>query len=122
MPRRDLEALLAYLTENSGRFSLEALRAQIVKAGHSPAAADRALRTFQGVEPRPEPPSWPGVVAVTVVDSALVGLAVLLFSSSQKEGGCITVALLPILCLTEFVAGLGLLASTSQGHRRLGNA
>lgn len=122
MLRRDLETLLAYLAENAGRYSLDALRAQMVKAGHSPAAADRAVRTFQGVEPQPEPPSWPGVVAVTAADAALVGLAVLLFSNAHKQGGCVTVALLPILCLAEFVVGLGLLASTSQKQRRLGNA
>lgn len=94
----------------------------MVKAGHSPAAADRALRTFQGIEPRPEPAIWPGVVGVTAANFALVGLAVLLFSNAHKQGGCITVALLPILCLAEFVVGLGLLASASPDHRRLGNA
>jgi hypothetical protein len=111
MPRRDLAALLAYLAENSGRFPLDALRAQMVKAGHSPAAAERALRVYQGTEPPPEPRVWPGAVTVAVLDFALVGLFAWLFSHEHKQAGCSMLGLLPVLCLLEFVVGLALLAS-----------
>ena len=119
MPRRDLEALLAYLAENAGRFPLDALRAQMVKAGHSPAAAERALRVYQGTEPPPDPPAWPGAVTVAVVDCALVGLFAWSFTHEHKQLGCSVLGLLPVLCLLEFVVGLALLASDRS---RIGKA
>ena len=45
MSRRDLDSLLSYLRDNSSRFPVEALRAQMVKAGHEPAAVERARTT-----------------------------------------------------------------------------
>ena len=115
MSRRNLAALLAYLADNAGRFSLDTLRGQMVKAGHSPAAAERAIRIFQGAEPPPDPPSWPGAVAVAAFDLVLVGLFAWLFTHAHKQGGCVILSLLPLLCLLEFVVGLTLIAS---GDRR----
>ncbi|HEX4963011.1 MAG TPA: hypothetical protein VF173_19425 [Thermoanaerobaculia bacterium] len=120
MPRRDLDALLTYLRENAGRFSLEALRAQMVKAGHKPEAIERALRVFQGTEPPPDPPSWPGAVVVAAADLLLVALFAWLFTHAHKQGGCAILGLLPVLCLLEFVVGLTLLASADR--QRLGRA
>ena len=120
MSRRDLDALLAYLTENAGHFSLDALRAQMVKAGHKPASVELALRVFQGTEPPPDPPSWPGAVTVAVVDLVLVGLFAWLFTHAHKQSGCAIIGLLPVLCLLEFIVGLTLLAS--GGRQRLGRA
>jgi len=120
MPRRDLESLLAYLRENSSRFSLETLRAQMVKAGHKPEAVERALRVFQGTEPPPDPPSWPWAVAVAFVDLVMVGLFAWLFTHGYKSVGCSVIGLLPVLCLLEFVVGLTLLAS--RDRQRLGRA
>lgn len=120
MPRRDLDSLLAYLRENSSRFPLESLRAQMVKAGHKPEAVERALRVFQGTEPPPDPPSWPWAVGVAFVDLAMVGLFAWLFTHGYKSGGCSVIGLLPVLCLLEFVVGLTLLAS--RDRQRLGRA
>jgi hypothetical protein len=120
MPRRDLDSLLAYLRENSGRFSLDTLRAQMAKAGHKPEAVERALRVFQGTEPPPDPPSWPWVLVVAFVDLALVGLFAWLFTHGYKQAGCSVIGLLPVLCLLEFVVGLTLLAS--RDRQRLGRA
>ncbi|MEA2602699.1 MAG: hypothetical protein QOF89_3691 [Acidobacteriota bacterium] len=121
MSRRNLEALLAYLAENAGRFSIDALRAQMVKAGHRPDAVERALRVYQGTEPPPDPPAWPGAVMVAIVDLVLVGLFAWLFTHAHKQSGCVILSLLPVLCLLQFVVGLTLLAST-DGRRRLGTA
>jgi hypothetical protein len=120
MGRRDLDSLLSYLRENSSRFSPEALRAQMVKAGHKPEAVERALRVFQGTEPPPDPPSWPWAMVVAFVDLAMVGLFAWLFTHGYKQGGCSIIGLLPVLCLLEFVVGLTLLAS--RDRQRLGRA
>lgn len=63
MNDRQLEAVLAYLNENSGRYSLEALRRQLLQTGYDPATVDRAVATFQGETFQGEvPPSeGPGV-------------------------------------------------------------
>jgi hypothetical protein len=121
MSRRNLEALLAYLAENAGRFSMDALRGQMVKAGHRPDTVERAIRIFQGTEPPPDPPAWPGAVIVAAVDLVLVGLFAWLFTHAHKQSGCVILSLLPVLCLLEFVVGLTLLASMN-GRRRLGQA
>ncbi len=121
MSRRNLEALLAYLAANSGLFSLDALRAQMVKAGHRPDAVERAIRVYQGNEPPPDPPAWPGAVGVAAADLVLVGLFAWLFTHAHKQSGCIILSLLPVLCLLEFVVGLTLLAAMDE-RRRLGKA
>jgi hypothetical protein len=121
MSRRNLEALLAYLAENAGRFSMDALRAQMVKAGHRPDAVERAIRVYQGTEPPPDPPAWMGAVIVAVADLVLVGLFAWLFTNAHKQSGCVILSLLPVLCLLEFVVGLTLLAAV-DGRRRLGKA
>jgi len=46
MPDRNVEALLAYLRQNSGRFTLEALELQMHAAGHTPATVQAALDRF----------------------------------------------------------------------------
>jgi hypothetical protein len=120
MSRRDLDSLLSYLRENSGRFPLNTLQAQMVKAGHKPEAVERALRVFQGTEPPPDPPTWPWTVLVAFVDLVLVGLFAWLFTHGYKQSGCSIIGLLPVLCLLEFVVGLTLLAS--GGRQRLGRA
>ena len=120
MSRRDLDSLLSYLRDNSSRFPVEALRAQMVKAGHEPAAVERALRVFQGAEPPPDPPSWPWAVVVAFVDLLMVGLFAWLFTHGHKQSGCSVLGLLPVLCLLEFIVGLTLLAS--RDRQRLGRA
>lgn len=118
MSRRDFDALLAYLTENSSRFPREALRAQMLKAGHPAADADRAIAVFEGRMPPPEPPVWPAVLFVALVDFALAGLCAFLFSRyGTGQVSCSAVVLVPAVYLTELGAGLVALAS---GKDRLG--
>lgn len=121
MFRRNLASLLAYLAENAGHFSLDVLRAQMVKAGHRPDAVERAIRVYQGVEPPPDPPAWPGAAAVALADLLLVGLFAWLFTHAHKQSGCVILSLLPVLCLLEFVVGLTLLAA-ADGRRTVGKA
>jgi len=42
-----LQTALAYLNENSGRYSLEALRGQLLQTGYDPVTVDRAIRACQ---------------------------------------------------------------------------
>jgi hypothetical protein len=120
MSRRDLDSLLVYLAENAGQYSMDALRAQIVKAGHSPANADRAIAVFQGRAPRPEPSIWPPALLVALADSALALLcAALLSRGGGREVACSAVALVTGLYLAELFASVILLAA---GKERWGRA
>ena len=120
MRRRDLEALLAYLRENSASYSLESLRAQIVKAGHAPADADRAIAVFEGKAPRSEPAVWGPALLAALVDLALAFLCYELFSRhGAGKASCSAVALVPGLYLTQLFASIILLAG---GKERWGRA
>jgi hypothetical protein len=120
MSRRDLDALLAYLAENGGRYPREALRAQILKAGHPAPDADRALAVFEGRMAPPAPPLWPAVLFVALFDFALAALCVLLFQS-QGAGrlSCSALVLVPAAYLAELAGGLIALAANKE---RLGRS
>jgi hypothetical protein len=120
MSRRDLDALLTYLQENSGRFPLERLRDRILQAGHPPTTADLAIDVFQGRLPPPEPTVWPLALIVTAIDFALAGLCALLFSQAEKSLACSALALLPVIYFGEFLAGIALLSSRDRGQYRRG--
>jgi len=120
MSRRDLKALLAYLRENSGQYSIESLRAQMVKAGHVPADADRAIAVFQGRGPRPEPAVWGPALLVAVADFALGFVCYELFSRyGAGKVACSAAVLAPGIYLVEGVASLILFAA---GKERWGRA
>jgi hypothetical protein len=120
MSRKDLDSLLAYLAENSGRHSIEALQGQILKAGHSPADADRAIAVYQGRMPPPEAPVWWPALLVAVVDFALGFLCYELFSrQGTGKVSCAALALIPGLYLAELLASFILLAG---GKERWGRA
>jgi len=118
--KKDLQALLAYLRDNSGQYPLGSLRSQMVKAGHVPAEVDHAIAVFEGKALPPEPPVWPAVLFVVLFDCALAGLCALLFSRyGTGQVSCSALVLVPAVYLTELVAGLISLAS---GKERLGRA
>ena len=120
MHDKDLKALLAYLKENSARYSVDALRAQMVKAGHSPAEAEEAIAVFQGRLRPPEGPAWPLAVGIALFDFLLAWILVTLF---QRQGAgrisCGSAALLPLIYLGQVVAGVTALAA---GRDRQGRA
>lgn len=112
MSRRDLEALLAYLAENAGRFSIDSLRAQMVKAGHAPAEADRAISVFQGRAPVPGQPAWTIVLGVALVNLALAASGFGLFSRyGMGQASCSALVLVPAVYLAELFGGLIFLGS-----------
>jgi peptidoglycan/LPS O-acetylase OafA/YrhL len=119
MPDENLEIMLSYLRENSGRYSLEALRGQLLAAGHSPEAADQAIAELRAQSPPPEPSSWRLALLVAVVDLTLLGVVVaMLFPGPSEPLLTILLAGLPALYLIQFVAGAVMLALPAR--RRLG--
>jgi len=120
MSRRDLEALLGYLRENSGLYPMEALRVQILRAGHAPADADRAIAIFQGRASRDEPSIWLPSLLVALIDSALALLCYELFHRyGAGKASCSTVAVIPALYLTELLASLILFAAGKERWGRV---
>lgn len=120
MSRRDLDSLLAYLAENAGQYSMDALRSQIVKAGHSPAEADRAIAVFQGKVPRSEPAVWGPALLVALADLALAFVCYELFSrNGAGKVPCSALALISGLYLAQLFASVILLAG---GKERWGRA
>jgi hypothetical protein len=120
MHEKDLKALLAYLKENAPRYSVDTLRAQMVKAGHSPEEADQAIAVFQGRLRPPEGPAWPLAVGVALLDFLLAWLLVILFQRlGTGKVSCGAAALLPLIYLGQIVAGVAALAA---GRDRQGRA
>jgi len=112
MYKRDLNTLITYLNENSEIYSLEALRGQMVKAGHAPAEADQAIAVFQGRAPAPPRPVWWIVLGVALFNVALAGLGFGLFSRyGMGEAACSALVLVPAIYLAELFGGLILLGS-----------
>ena len=113
MPEENLETMLAYLREHSRRYSLEALRGQLLAAGHSPEAADRAIAEFRAQAPPPEKPAWRLALLVAAVDLAVLGVIVALaFLEPNLPDFFVGVVVfgLPVLCLAEIVGGAVMLA------------
>jgi hypothetical protein len=120
MHDKDLKALLAYLKENAPRYPVDALRAQMVKAGHSPAEAEEAIAVFQGRLRPPEGPAWPLAVGIALLDFLLSWLLVTLFQRlGTGKVSCGAAALLPLIYLGQVVAGVTALAA---GRDRQGRA
>jgi hypothetical protein len=120
MRQRDLEALLAYLKENSHSYPMDSLRAQMVKAGHSLAGADRAIAVFQGKALRREPAVWGPAFLLAFADLALAFLCYTLLSRyGAGKVSCSAAALVPGLYLTELFASFILLAGGKERWGRI---
>src|SRR3954453_17208472 len=70
-----LDPIFNYLREHSGRYSLSALREQLLQTGYDPAEEDRAIAVFQE---QPTPPAsrqrvWPWALLVLAINAAMGG-------------------------------------------------
>ncbi|HEV2856489.1 MAG TPA: hypothetical protein VHC97_27120 [Thermoanaerobaculia bacterium] len=120
MHETDLKSLLSYLKENASLYPLEALRERMVRAGHAPAEADLAIAVFEGKVPPPEPPVWPAVLLVALLDFVLAGACAALFSRrGAGEASCSALVLVPAIYLAELFAGLAFLASGRDRRGRV---
>jgi len=108
MPDPSLDPILAYLREHSGRYSLAALRGQLLQNGYDPATVERAVAVFQDQQPPPVPrqPVWRKALLVLAVNallvSATIGIGVL------KAGETVLTALgftLFLVGCAEFLGG-----------------
>jgi len=120
MDEKDLKALLAYLAENTPRYPLDALRGQIIKAGHAPEEAEQAIAVFQGRLRPPDGPAWPFILLVALLDLGLAwGWVALIERLGAGRVSCGGAMLLPIVYLGEVFWGL---AAMAQGKDRLARA
>jgi hypothetical protein len=119
MDEKDLKALLAYLKENASRYSLDALRAQMAKAGHAPDEVEQAVAVFEGRLRPPEPPAWPLAIGVALLDLLLAwGLAALFQRLGTGRVSCAAAVLLPMIYLGEILAGVIALAAGRDRQAR----
>lgn len=121
-----LQPLIAYLQQHRGQFNDEALRRQLVEAGHAPALVDEALRRV-GPNASPRPPAWPigvlimlaNLVAIPAMGLGLLWLATQSPSPVGAVLGWLSLGVGPVTLLAEALAGSWL----ARGPReRLGRA
>jgi hypothetical protein len=119
-----LDPVLAYLREHSGRFSLGALREQLLQNGYDPATVDRAIAVFQD-QPDPLAPRWrfgPWVLLIATFNSVLaIVLTMTLGGSPSEQQYWIfgPVAFAFMICLGEFF--IVILLKIPRDTRRLGD-
>jgi hypothetical protein len=96
-----LDPVLAYLREHSGRFSLGALREQLLQNGYDPATVDRAIAVFQDQQPPPvtRQPVWRRALQVAAVNAVLTAIVIGIGASGSNE------TVLTALGFTLFLVG-----------------
>jgi len=104
-----LEKVLAYLNEQSGRYSLEALRGQLLQSGYDPATVDQAIQIHQGRSPAP-PRTRIGrkILLVMAVNAVLAAIAIGIGSLPKISQEVVTVLAsgLFLIGCAEFLVGL----------------
>jgi hypothetical protein len=120
MHEKDLKSLLVYLRENEPRYSLDSLRAQMVKSGHAPDEVEQAIAVFQGRLRPPEAPAWPLAVGVALLDLLLAwGMAALFRRLGTGRVSCAAAVLLPMIYLGQVLAGVMALAANRDRQARV---
>jgi hypothetical protein len=120
MHDKDLKALLAYLKENEPRYSLDALRAQMLKSGHAPDEVEQAIAVFQGHLRPPEAPAWPLAIGVALLDLLLAwGMFALFRRLGTGRISCAAAVLLPMIYLGQVLAGVMALAANRDRRARV---
>jgi hypothetical protein len=81
-----LDPIFAYLREHSGRYSLSALREQLLQTGYDRAEVDRAIAIYQQENPPTAPlPVWPKALQVVGINIVLGLLVIPAMSSARGE-------------------------------------
>src|SRR3954452_18527844 len=81
-----LDPIFAYLREHSGRYSLSALREQLLQTGYDPAEVDRAVAIYQQEDPpKLSPPVWPKALLVAGANVLLVIFGILALISDYRH-------------------------------------
>ena len=103
-----LEPILAYLREHSGRYSLAALREQLLQNGYDPATVDRAIAVFQDQQPPPviRQPVWRKALQVAAVNAVLTAVVIWIGSLGVGENALAALGYtLFLLGCAEFLGG-----------------
>ena len=99
-----LDPILAYLREHSDRYSLAALRRQLLQTGHDPKDVDLAIDIFQHENAPPRSSAWPWMALIVVLNTVLtIGLS---GPRSQQYWIVGVTALAFMICAAEVVLGL----------------
>jgi hypothetical protein len=111
MNDQQLETALAYLNENSGRYSLEALRGQLLQTGYDPATINWAIQVHQGNNPEtPKPRTGRKILLVVGINAVLTVLFVVIANlprSTEEVLGVLGSGLFLAGCF-EMVGGIAL--------------
>jgi hypothetical protein len=107
-----LDPIFAYLREHSGRYSLSALREQLLQTGYDRALVDRAIAIYQQENPPTFPESvWPKALLVAGGNVLLVILGILALISSKGDTIHLTGYVLLLAFGGEILGGIVLLVS-----------
>jgi hypothetical protein len=98
------DPILAYLREHSERYSLAALRRQLLQTGHNPKDVDLAIDIFQHENAPPRSPAWPWMALIAVLNTVLT--LVLSGPSSQQYWIVGVTGLAFMICVAEVVLAL----------------
>jgi hypothetical protein len=121
-----LQPLVDYLEQHRQQINLEALRKELLTAGHPPELVDEAVRRVQG-NPIRKARAWPfgllivlaNLVVIGLIEAGLNALIPVLPSPFNVIFGWIAIGSGPVLLLGEIIVG----ARLSNGPReRLGRA
>jgi hypothetical protein len=112
MTDSNLDPIFDYLREHSGRYSLSALREQLLQTGYDRAEVDRAIAIYQQENPPTFPESvWPKALLVAGGNVLLVIFGILALSSGKGD----TIRLIGYVLLLAFggeiLGGIVLLVS-----------
>jgi len=104
MADSNLGPILAYLRENSGRYSTAALRKQLLETGHPAEDVDLAIQIFEHENPAARPLGWPWMVLIAILNTVLtIGLS---GPRSQQYWIMGVTVLAFLICVAELVLGL----------------
>jgi hypothetical protein len=102
-----LDPILAYLRESYGRYSLAALRQQLLKNGYDVVDVDLAIQIFQHENPAARQPVWPKALVIALVNALLTMVAS--WPPSQQYWIAAVVVFAILICCVELVIALALM-------------
>lgn len=110
----EFERMLAYLRQHRDRYSLEALRTQLLAAGKSPALIEQAIARLQAEQPvQHRPRRWPQIIGLAILNTLLLPvvayLLAIIFGTSADAPVTATLITGPGLLFVELIAGVALL-------------
>jgi hypothetical protein len=102
-----LDPIFSYLREHSGRYSLSALREQLLQTGYDRALVDRAIAIYQQENPpKLPPPVWPKALLVAGANVLLALLEILALIADYRHMVSLTGYVLLLALGGEILGGI----------------